>query len=143
MNLQLDYSLKYRNIVSQDVNSSRKICQRLRNSRLVVKLSKNFVVDMSTRNIEAFIDHGYQTGREFFTKFLQSVEFKVDTLRALCKSKSRQKDDLVSSIFSSLDSQELDSTSILLAFVKQPRVWMSFKQGKVLKFYISCLFDVF
>jgi hypothetical protein len=45
-------------------------------------------------NISAFVDHGFPSGIEFTEKFLFSQEFKIETLKTLAKSKSKDRNKL-------------------------------------------------
>lgn len=89
---------------------------------------------MASRNsssVEAFIDKGFSEPKTFCTQFLYSPDFTLGTLRALVKrGKSKSKFDLATNIAEALEYQDISQADILLAFVQQPRKWLSFKIGK-------------
>jgi hypothetical protein len=88
------------------------------------------MADKRIPGIEAFIDKGFPDGEMFCAQFLYSPEFTLGTLKGLVKhSKSRQKTDLATSVAKSLETQEIRREDVLLAFVRQPRKWLSFKLG--------------
>ena len=89
------------------------------------------MVNRSTSGIEAFTDKGFSDGRTFCTQFLYSSDFTSSTLKALVKrGKSQPKYDLAMSLAESLESGEIGKDEVLLAFVQQPRKWLSFKIGR-------------
>jgi hypothetical protein len=80
--------------------------------------------------IEAFIDKSFPVGKVFCTKFLCSHEFNTVALKSLVKSnKNQKKNDLAESVAASLENQSISAHKILVAFVQQPRKWLSFKIG--------------
>jgi len=82
-------------------------------------------------SIDAFIDKGFPDRKTFCAQFLYSPEFNVNTLKSLTKSKkNRSKYDLAVSLAASLDDKRIDPDKILLAFVQQPRKWLSIKLGR-------------
>lgn len=81
-------------------------------------------------SINAFVDNNYPPGKEFCVKFLSSPEFKVETLRTLISStKSQRKDEIAANIADALENKSISSEDVLLAYVKQPRTWLSIKTG--------------
>lgn len=81
-------------------------------------------------SINAFVDNNYPPGRQFCVKFLSSPEFKVETLRTLISStKSQRKQEIAANIADALEKKLLSPQEVLLAFVKQPRTWLSIKIG--------------
>ncbi|MCM0592789.1 MAG: hypothetical protein HEQ35_28495 [Gloeotrichia echinulata IR180] len=82
-------------------------------------------------SINAFVDNGYDPGREFCEKFLSSSEFTVETLQLICSGSGRlKKAELVVDIVDEFEKGKLTSDEILLAYVKQSRTWLSLKLGK-------------
>ncbi len=82
-------------------------------------------------SINAFVDHGYDPGREFCEKFLSSSEFTVETLQLICSESDRlKKFELAVYVADALEKGKLTSDEILLAYVKQSRTWLSLKLGK-------------
>ncbi len=89
------------------------------------------MVNRSTSGPEAFIDKGFPDSKTFCTQFLNSPDFTLGTLKALVKGgKSKPKYDLATSLAESLENHEISEDEILLAFVRQPRKWLSFKIGR-------------
>lgn len=81
-------------------------------------------------SINAFVDHGYNPGREFCEKFLSSNEFTVETLEQISSEKGRlQKAELAVNIANALEKGKLTPEEILLAYVRQSRTWLSLKLG--------------
>lgn len=82
-------------------------------------------------DINAFVDNGFSPGREFCVKFLSSKEFTVETLRKLISSGTshRRKNEIAISVANALEKGELTSEEVLLAYVNQPRTWLSIKLG--------------
>ncbi|WP_414530563.1 hypothetical protein [Nodularia chucula] len=81
-------------------------------------------------SINAFVDHGYNPGREFCEKFLSSNEFTVETLQLISSQKhGLKKADLAVDIANALEKGKLTPEEILLAYVKQSRTWLSLKLG--------------
>ncbi|MBD2356652.1 hypothetical protein H6G41_18810 [Tolypothrix sp. FACHB-123] len=81
-------------------------------------------------SINAFVDNGYAPGREFCEKFLSSSEFTVETLRLISSGSGRvQKAELALHITDNFEKGKLTSDEILIAYVKQPRTWLSLKLG--------------
>jgi hypothetical protein len=81
-------------------------------------------------SINAFVDNGYAPGREFCEKFLSSSEFTVETLRLILSGSGRlKKAELAVDIANALEKGKLTSDEILLAYVKQPKTWLSLKLG--------------
>ncbi len=82
-------------------------------------------------DINAFVDHGFSPGREFCVKFMSSKEFTVETLRKLISSGTshRRKNEIAISVANALEKGELTSEEVLLAYVNQPRTWLSIKLG--------------
>ncbi|TBR60722.1 hypothetical protein B4U84_07670 [Westiellopsis prolifica IICB1] len=82
-------------------------------------------------SINAFVDHGFPPGEEFCVKFLSSNEFTRETLQLISSGTSRvKKDELAIYIVNAFEKGQLTSDDILLAYVKQPRTWLSLKLGK-------------
>lgn len=78
----------------------------------------------------AFVDHGFSSGKEFCEKFLSSPEFTLETLQLILSGTSRlKKDELAVHIANALETGQITSDEILLAYVKQSRTWLSFKLG--------------
>lgn len=87
-----------------------------------------------SRTIEAFIDRGFPDTETFCTQFLYSSEFSLSTLKDLVRSgKSRQKYDLAVNLSNAIETNAIDSNQVLLAFVQQPRKWLSLKLGHYTK----------
>ncbi|MBW4598538.1 MAG: hypothetical protein KME29_02735 [Calothrix sp. FI2-JRJ7] len=82
-------------------------------------------------DINAFVDCGFSPGRDFRVKFLESKEFTADILRGLISSGQRnlKKDEAASSLADALEKGNLTPDEVLLAYVKQPRTWLSIKTG--------------
>jgi hypothetical protein len=88
------------------------------------------MTDQKMPGIEAFVDKGFPEGEIFCAQFLYSSEFNLGTLKGLVNhGKSRKKTDLATSIAKSLETQEIGKRDVLLAFIRQPRKWLSFKLG--------------
>jgi hypothetical protein len=83
-------------------------------------------------SINAFVDNGFSPGREFCFKFLSSKEFNVATLRKLVSSGTSQnrKEEVAVRVANALEKGELTPDKVLLAYVKQPRTWLSIKLGQ-------------
>ena len=82
-------------------------------------------------DINAFVDCGFPPGRDFCVKFLSSKEFTADILRGLISSGQRnlKKDVVASKVADALEKGNLTPDEVLLAYVKQPRTWLSIKTG--------------
>ena len=82
-------------------------------------------------DINAFVDCGFSPGSEFCVKFLSSKEFTVDILQELILSGKRnlRKHEVASRVADAFEKGKLTSDKILLAYVKQPRIWLSIKIG--------------
>ncbi|MBD1933336.1 MULTISPECIES: hypothetical protein [Cyanophyceae] len=80
----------------------------------------------------AFVDNGFPSGIDFCIQFLSSPEFNVVTLRKLAPSASskEKKQDLALRVAHALEQGQLTSNQVLLEYVKQPRMWLSLKQGQ-------------
>jgi hypothetical protein len=80
----------------------------------------------------AFVDNGFPSGIDFCFQFLSSPEFNVVTLRKLAPSASskEKKQELALRIAHALDQDQLTLNQVLLEYVKQPRMWLSLKQGQ-------------
>ncbi len=83
-------------------------------------------------SINAFVDYGFPSGRDFCVQFLSSSEFKAATLREIAPSATSKenKEKIALYIADSLEKGELTTDEVLLAYVKQPRMWLSIKQGQ-------------
>jgi len=83
-------------------------------------------------SVHAFAKDSFSSKRDFCLQFLSSVEFNAATLKELAPSASSQtkKEQIVMHIAQSLDKGELTLNEVLLAYVKQPRKWLSIKQGR-------------
>jgi hypothetical protein len=89
------------------------------------------MIDQHPSGTEAFIDKGFSDSKTFCTQFLYSSDFTLGTLKALVKrGKSKAKYELATSLAGSLESQQISKDEVLLAFVQQPRKWLSFKIGR-------------
>ena len=83
-------------------------------------------------SIQAFVDNGYPEGSEFLTQFLSSPDFSNDTLQKLSLLSNRcNKRQKALEIIDLLDKGELSEEEIMLAYVKQTRVWLSLKQKEI------------
>jgi len=85
--------------------------------------------------IDAFVDRGF-SDKDFLRYFLSSPEFNVNTLRKLHplqNSKSKTKDILVNEIISTLENSVLSERDILLAYLEEPKTWLSFMIGSHLE----------
>jgi len=83
------------------------------------------------KGVKAFVDHGF-TDRDFLRHFLASAEFTTSTLKNLVPSAkaSQKKEDLPYDIISALDNQLILESDVLLAYLEQPKSWLSFQVGK-------------
>lgn len=83
-------------------------------------------------SINAFVDYGFPSGKDFCIQFLSSPEFKVATLRKIAPSvpSKEKKENIALYIANSLEKGDVTADEILLAYVKQPRMWLSIKQGQ-------------
>lgn len=79
----------------------------------------------------AFVDRGFSSGDEFCLRFLSSPEFNIKTLRRLAPSAPGQqkKEEIAARIINALERGQLAPDEVLLEYVKQPRTWLSIKQG--------------
>lgn len=94
--------------------------------------------DKSRSGVDAFIDKGFPDSKTFCTQFLYSPEFNLNALKSLTKSKkNRSKYDLAVSITASLEDKIINPEEVLLAFVQQPRKWLSVKLGDFEKYPTS------
>jgi hypothetical protein len=82
-------------------------------------------------SVDAFVDHGFPSGRDFFSHFLLSPDFNLVALRKLVPpaSSNLKKEDIVRYITLAYERGKITDEEILLEYVKQPRKWLSFKQG--------------
>ncbi|MBF2008191.1 MAG: hypothetical protein IGS49_22785 [Chlorogloeopsis fritschii C42_A2020_084] len=81
-------------------------------------------------SINAFVDPGFPPGEEFCVGFLSSNEFTRETLQFISSGTGRlKKAELAVHIANALEKGKLTSDEILLAYVKQPRQWLSLKIG--------------
>ncbi|MBD2013515.1 hypothetical protein H6F96_05760 [Microcoleus sp. FACHB-53] len=80
----------------------------------------------------AFVDNGFPSGIDFCVQFLSSPEFNDVTLRNLAPSASskEKKHDLALRVARALEQSQLTPNQVLLEYVKQPRRWLSLKQGQ-------------
>lgn len=86
------------------------------------------------KSIHAFVDHGFSPGREFCEQLLSSNEFTSETLKLISSVTSRlKKSELAIHIANALEKGQLTSDQILVGYVKQPRQWLSLKQGKLMQ----------
>lgn len=93
-------------------------------------IARNRMRNTGRPSVEAFVDKGFPDAQTFCTQFLYSSEFSSNTLKELVKGgKSRKKYDLAADLATSLQKGILQPCEILLAFVKQPRKWLSFQLG--------------
>ena len=84
-------------------------------------------------SIKAFVDNGYPEGSEFLTQFLSSPDFSDNTLKKLSSLSNRfNKRQKALEIIDLLDKGELSKEEIMLAYVKQPKVWLSLKQKQIM-----------
>lgn len=83
-------------------------------------------------SINAFVDYGFPSGRDFCVQFLSSPEFKAATLKEIAPSvpSKEKKEKIALYIADSLEKGQLNPDEVLLAYVKQPRMWLSLKQGQ-------------
>ncbi|MDZ8238745.1 MAG: hypothetical protein RMZ69_16630 [Nostoc sp. ChiQUE01a] len=96
----------------------------------MAELQKNTDKD----NILAFIDKGFSDSKVFCTQFLYSSEFTLNTLKGLVEGgKNRSKYHLSASLAEALQVQIISPDDILLAFVQQPRKWLSVKLGNSMR----------
>lgn len=79
-------------------------------------------------NPKVFIDNDYPEGKQFCEKFLSSPDFTVQTLKTLTKtSSSDKKEDIARKIAEEVINENILSNQVLLAYVKQSRMWLSVK----------------
>jgi hypothetical protein len=80
---------------------------------------------------DAFVDHGFPSGRDFFSHFLLSPDFNLLALRKLVPlaSSNLKKEDIVRHIILAYEQGKITDEQILIEYVKQPRKWLSFQQG--------------
>jgi hypothetical protein len=84
-------------------------------------------------SIQAFVDNGYSQGSEYCRQFLSSPEFKQKTLLSILGyplTRSNKKIELSQKITESLEKKQISDNEVLLAYVKQPRMWLSLKTGE-------------
>ncbi len=82
-------------------------------------------------SINAFVDNGFPSGREFCVKFLSSPEFNVVTLQQLASSSKKQgKEAFATLVVDALEKGKFTSEEVLLAYVKQAKTWLSIKIGQ-------------
>ena len=87
------------------------------------------------RGVEAFVDRGFPDQKTFCTQFLYSAEFTANTLQSLVKrGKSKPKYNLATNLTEALANGTISPEEILLAFVQQPRKWLSLKLGPFNKY---------
>ena len=81
--------------------------------------------------VKAFVDHGF-SNKDFLRHFLASPEFTASTLRKLLPSAktSQGKDSLAIDIIYALDNGVVSENDVLLAYIEQPKQWLSFQVGK-------------
>lgn len=84
--------------------------------------------------VKAFVDHGF-SGIEFLRRFLASPEFTTSTLKKIFPSAktSQGKEGLVNDIISALNDGLISENDVLLAYIEQPKQWLSFQVGKHLE----------
>lgn len=84
--------------------------------------------------VKVFVDHGF-SGRDFLSHFLASPEFTNSTLKKILPSakSSQGKDGLVNDVVCALDSGVITENDILLAYIAQPKQWLSFQLGNHLE----------
>jgi hypothetical protein len=82
-------------------------------------------------SVNAFVDNGFPPGTDFCIRFLSSPEFNITTLRGLAASapSHEKKEAIALRIAHALERGELTADKVLLTYVKQPRTWLSLKQG--------------
>lgn len=79
----------------------------------------------------AFVDPGYQKGRDFARFFLSSADFHIDTLKRLATLDSRaNKDSLAADAARRLSLNELKPAVVLRALSSQSREWLTLKLGQ-------------
>lgn len=83
--------------------------------------------------ITAFIDHNYPTGASFCQQFLASPEFRLECLKSidpsLTSSDLKTKSNVAARLATMLEREQVLAENILIAYVKQPKMWFSFKLG--------------
>jgi len=83
--------------------------------------------------IQAFIDHNYPAGTSFCQQFLASPEFRLECLKSIHPSLTsgdlKTKSDVAARLATMLERKEVSAEKILMTYVKQPRMWFSFKLG--------------
>lgn len=84
--------------------------------------------------VKAFVDHEF-SGRDFPRHFLASPEFTNNTLKKIFPSAktSQGKDGLVNDIIFALNDGIISENDVLLAYIEQPKQWLSFQVGKHLE----------
>ena len=84
--------------------------------------------------VKAFVDHGFSDG-DFLSHFLASPEFTTSRLKKILPSakSSQGKNGLVNDIIYAMDSGVITENDILLAYIDQPKQWLSFQLGKHLE----------
>jgi hypothetical protein len=80
----------------------------------------------------AFVDNGFSPGHDFCVNFLSSREFSDRALKSLTSSAPRteRKQDTALRIADFIKNGQLSYEKVLLAYVNQPRMWLSLKQGR-------------
>lgn len=83
----------------------------------------------------AFVDLGYQSGRDFSNFFFGSPDFSQATLRRLVDHDTRAtKDALAFETARALAEGELRPDTVLQALADQPRQWLSLRFGEAVRF---------
>jgi hypothetical protein len=82
------------------------------------------------REIDAFIDHGFDDPSVFSKQFFASSDFTTTTLRKILRTgTTKNKEELAGAIWRRLEQDELDPYVILRHWAAQPRRWLSFRLG--------------
>ena len=84
--------------------------------------------------VKAFVDHGF-SDIDFLRNFLASPEFTTSTLKKIFPSgkTSQGKEGLVNDIMYALNDDIISENDVLLAYIEQPKQWLSFQLGKHLE----------
>jgi len=89
---------------------------------------------MGFKGIKAFVDNYHNDEFSFCHKYLSSPEFTLPLLTSLCQSsitiKNPKKEDIALVVARLLEQGSLKPEEVLLAYVKRPRTWLTFKQGQ-------------
>lgn len=79
-----------------------------------------------------------EAGRDFCRKFLESSDFNHQTLLDIMRLHSQSggglKSETAKAVAKYVEAGSISPTSVMLAYVEQPRMWLSFKMGTAKRF---------